>query len=91
MSDNEGLRWRTLLQFGNSFDIIGSVVMKNKNSGSSKPKDSKEIEDDRHLSYLSKFDDINDPWYEFTADDTMCKVAVLFASYYGFNNVNKLN
>lgn len=89
LNDNEGLRWRTLLQFGKSFDIIGSVVMKN--PGSSKPKSSKEIKDDRHLSYLSKFDDTKDPWYEFTADDTMRKVAVLFASYYGFNNVNKLN
>lgn len=89
LSDNEGLRWRTLLQFGNSFEIIGSVVMKN--PGSSKPKGSKEIEDELHLSSLSMFDDTKDPWYEFTTDDTMRKVAVLFASYYGYNNVNKLN
>lgn len=89
LSDNEGLRWRTLLQFGNSFEIIGSVVMKN--PGSSKPKGSKEIEDKLHLSSLSMFDDTKDPWYEFTTDDTMRKVAVLFASYYGYNNVNKLN
>ena len=86
---NEGLRWRTLLQFGNSFEVIGSVVMKN--PGSSKPKGSKKIEDERLLSSLSKFDETNDPWYEFTADDTMRKVAVLFASYYGFDNVNRLN
>lgn len=29
IDDNEGLRWPTLLQFGKSWDIIGSVVMKN--------------------------------------------------------------
>ncbi len=26
---NNGFRWRTLLQYGNSWEVIGSVVMKN--------------------------------------------------------------
>ena len=38
IDENDGYRWRTLLQFGNSWDCIGSVVMKN--PGSSKMVDS---------------------------------------------------
>ena len=42
--DNQhGLRWRTPLQFGKSWDIIGSVVMKN--PGSSAPKAERPITD----------------------------------------------
>lgn len=89
LNSNKGLRWRTLLQFGESFDIIGSVVMKN--PGSSKPIDSRVIDNENILSNLREFDTTNDSWYEFKPDDTMRKVAVLFASYYGFGSVNQLN
>lgn len=89
LADNEGLRWRTLLQFGSSFDIIGSVVMMN--PGSSKPIDSKIIDNKRVLFNLSKFDETNDAWYEFTVDRTMGYVAVLFASYYGLDSVSQLD
>lgn len=41
IDENDGYRWRTLLQFGNSWDCIGSVVMKN--PGSSKMVDSEPI------------------------------------------------
>lgn len=40
---------------------------------------------------LSKFDSVDDQWYEFTDDDTMRKMAVLFASYYGLDAVYQLN
>lgn len=32
ITEQEEFRWRTLLQFGESWDIIGSVVMKNPGS-----------------------------------------------------------
>ena len=82
-----GLRWRTLLKFGNSWNIIGSVVMKN--PGSSVPicpVDDKEV-----VTELSRFEESDDVWFEFTDDDTMRKVSVLFASYYGKEYVSQLN
>lgn len=82
------VRWRTLLQFGKSWDVIGSVVMKN--PGSAAPKDIKSISDNTILKHLSLFDNRDNVWYEFSDDDTMRKVAVLFASFYGLDNVRKL-
>ena len=34
ITEKEGFRWRTLLQFGDSWNIIGTVVMKNPGSAS---------------------------------------------------------
>lgn len=71
---NEGLRWRTLLQFGNSWNIIGSVVMKN--PGASIFKGDKQPV---HIPELSKFDSESFEWYEFTNDPTMRAIEGLFA------------
>ena len=82
-----GLRWRSLMQFGDSWNIIGSVVMKN--PGSAVPirlETNKDI-----IAELVRFETSDDPWYEFTVDNTMQKVALLFASYYGKEFVNELN
>lgn len=51
-------RWRTLLQIGNSWNIIGSIVMKN--PGSSKPLS--KIDDEVSLKPLNEFSDKGD-WY----------------------------
>lgn len=74
-----GFRYRTLLQFGTSFQVIGSVVMKN--PGTARP--IKMVSDDAILTNLRTFDNKSDNWYEFSADATMGCVAQLFALYYG--------
>lgn len=85
------LRWRTLLQFGNSWDIIGSVVMKN--PGSSEPRnrdangDAIHISDKNILVELRKFDDSDYAWYEFNSDDTINCVRELFKKYYSSENL----
>lgn len=89
INENIGMRWRTLLQFGTSWDIIGTVVMKN--PGSSAPKSSKPVCDDGLIKNLSVFDESDNQWFEFSADDTMRKTSVLFASYYGLDSVKDLN
>ena len=61
--DGTGFRWRTLLQFGNSWDIIGSVVMKN--PGTAAPNNT--VTDKNVLSKLSAFSDDTYDWYEFSA------------------------
>ena len=75
-------RWRTLLQFGSSWNIIGSIVMLN--PGSSKTKQSKPIIDSKTIKKLDLFDQ-SENWYEFTTDPTMGLVEQLFSIYYGQN------
>lgn len=79
-SNGVSYRWGTVLQFGNSWDIIGSVVMKN--PGSSKPKKDSEIRDRRTLKELdSRFGSSElSPWYGFTPDKTMFCVGDIFAA-----------
>ncbi len=67
-------RWRTLLQFGNSWDVIGSVVMKN--PGSAKPTDGIITEGER--KHLAVFDSSELPWYVFTPDNTMRMIEKMF-------------
>ncbi|WP_405229618.1 hypothetical protein [Capnocytophaga stomatis] len=74
-------RWRTLLQFGDSWEVIGSVVMKN--PGSAEPKSA--VSDEKILTQLNKFD-ATEKWYEFTADNTMQNIEKLFREYSEFNN-----
>lgn len=69
-------RWRTLLQFGDSWEIIGSVFMKN--PGSAAPID-KSLADDI-LTHLYQFDNSSEKWFEFTADNTMYCIERLFQS-----------
>ncbi len=75
-SEKDGFqyRWRTLLQFGNSWDIIGSVVMKN--PGSASLRDIAISEET--LRKLSSFDDSTCAWHTFSADNTMILIEKLF-------------
>ncbi len=90
---NVGYRWRTLLQFGSSWDIIGSVVMMNPGSANFKRGAEGGIEDKDILSHLRQLDytdDQNEKWYEFNADQTMGCVAELFAQYMGTSGTKDL-
>lgn len=83
-------RWGTILQFGTSWDIIGSVVMKN--PGSAEPLNS--VHELTTLEYLKRFS--NEPkdcwqssvWYSFSSDDTMQKIERLFCTYYKASILN---
>jgi len=83
-------RWRTILQIGNSWDVCGTIFMKN--PGSSKNQDSSPlaIDDKSILEHLRKFDDTKDlssyGWYEFSIDNTMACVESLFKAYYEEKN-----
>jgi hypothetical protein len=74
-------RWRTLLQLGDSWDVCGTVVMKN--PGSSKP--TCPIGDSELLSNLRRFDSANNytgyGWYHFSVDNTMGLVRKLIEAY----------
>lgn len=70
------VRWRTLLQYGESWEIIGSVVMMN--PGSSRPLH--KVTDQAIIDKLVTFDETNhEEWYEFTEDNAMRNVGELFA------------
>lgn len=67
-------RWRTLLQFGHSWNIIGSVIMKNPGSAEPQCEESRE----ETLRRLSCFDQNPYSWYVFSADNTMRLIETLF-------------
>ena len=79
-------RWRTIIQVGDSWDIRGTIFMKN--PGSSKPVESidQPIEDSVILKKLKSFDNgrtsLSCEWYEFSVDRTMICVINLFKAYY---------
>lgn len=70
-------RWRTLLQFDDSWEIIGSVYMKN--PGQAYPL--KEVSDTQILCTLQSFDDKDYIWYLFKEDITMRCIECLFQEY----------
>lgn len=73
-------RWRTLLQFGTSWNIIGSVVMKNPGSASPLKCIREEILLEKLHSFSNEYE-----WFEFSADNTMQCIEALFRSYYRHN------
>ena len=86
--NNIGYRWRTLLQLGNSWNILGTVIMKN--PGSSGPlkyngEEAIPIKESDLLTQLKKFDDTkndeNKEWYFFSVDNTMRHVVHLIGDY----------
>ncbi len=84
---DEGLRWRTLLQFGDSWDVLGSAVMKNPGSAKFLFPDKRSVTDSALLAQLRKFDTADtakDDWYEFSADSTMACVGSLFAQHHNY-------
>lgn len=72
-----GYRWRTLLQFGESWQILGSVVLKN--PGSSHPVS--DIIPPDALHALNAIDP-TEKWHEFSSDPTINCVRLLFEKYY---------
>ena len=89
INETEGFRWRTLLHFGNSWDCIGSIVMKN--PGSSTFTKEAPVSKPEVLEGLSRyrFKELN--WYEFSIDPTMRYVASLFAYKYGLDDPAQLS
>ena len=80
--DGNSYRWRTLLQFGDSWECIGSVFMKN--PGSAKPLyPTTPIQDEVLLKHLSKFSYNKEcGWFHFSDDPTMRHIENLFRTYY---------
>lgn len=87
INNTEGLRWGTIIQFGDSWAVIGSVVMKNPGSSAC----GNEVSDSSILENLKSFQSPDKVWYEFTVDDTMRKVAKLFQYKEGVKNIDSLN
>lgn len=69
-------RWRTLLKFGDSWNVIGSVIMKNPGSAQPLKSEISKAESDA----LATFDNSKHPWYRFTADNTMQLIEKLFVA-----------
>ncbi len=74
--DNIEYRWETLLQFGSSWSVLGSVVMKN--PGSAHPID--QVKNGLCINKLRDFDS-KEGWYEFKPDSTMHCIERLFREY----------
>lgn len=83
-SDKDGIRWRTILKFGNSWDVKGSVIMKNPGAANFKHSNHTTITSPEELEHLRSFDDgtIKADWYEFSSDPTMECIGRLFSEYY---------
>lgn len=83
-STSDGIRWRTILKFGNSWEVKGSVVMKNPGAANFKRPDHAAINSPEELKLLSVFDDgeFRADWYEFSSDPTMECIGRLFSEYY---------
>ncbi|MCD8313208.1 MAG: hypothetical protein LUC24_03520 [Bacteroidales bacterium] len=60
-TDGEGVRWRTLLQFGDSWEVRGSAVMKNPGAADFRDPARRAIFDPALLYHLSAFDDNPSP------------------------------
>lgn len=78
-------RTKTLLQYGDSWDLIGSIVMKN--PGSAKPGVPLNEESKNHISnfFDEKIDFSN--WTEANDDATMKKIAPIFNGQYVQKNI----
>lgn len=79
VEDKIEYRTRTILKFGDSWDIIGTIVMKN--PGSAQP--SERIDKKEFENVESIFNDINfDSWYEFKEDKTIMRISNIFDGTY---------
>lgn len=75
-----GIRFNTLLQFGDSWDVLGSVIMKNPGSANFKDKGRAAISDPKILSSLNQFEHYpGNEWFEFNSDTTMQCIQELFS------------
>ena len=79
-------RWRTIIQIGNSWDICGTIFMKNPGSSKYVEPNISPIKNSGLLEKLRTFDDtrtsLSYEWYEFSIDRTMSCVINLFKAYY---------
>lgn len=74
-----GLNFRlnTILQFGDSWDVIGAAVLIN--PGSAKP--IADI-DDEVANHVSSLTGLTDNWQQFSPDSTMGQLAKIFSGWY---------
>ncbi len=89
-----GYRWRTLLQFGTSWNIIGSIVMMNPGNANFKHSDHRPEADVELLNHLRQFDNSinqNEAWYEFNSDPTLDIVNEMFSERSRVNGFGELN
>ena len=79
-------RWRTIIQIGNSWEVRGTIFMKNPGSSKYVEPNISPIENSGLLEKLRTFDDTRTSsfyeWYEFSVDRTMICVINLFKAYY---------
>jgi hypothetical protein len=79
-------RTKTILQFGNSWNLIGSIVMKNPGSAFPKGEISNEIWNELNQNKLVSNNNLNN-WFEFQPDSTMGQVERVFNGYYTGNKM----
>ena len=79
-------RWRTLLQIGDSWEVCGTIFMKNPGSSTNLEANKMPIKNEYILGKLREFDDtkasLDYDWYEFSIDNTIACVKKLFEIYY---------
>ena len=92
----EGISYRlnTILQFGNSWELLGNVVLAN--PGSAEPiKSIDENITNKLENFYNNFDDRifeNKNWYEFSDDATMQRIEKIFNGWYvNSDEIIKLN
>lgn len=78
-------RTNTILQFGNSWDLIGNIVLAN--PGSAEPIKSLEEDSKNKInSFYKNYKDVNtfkvENWYEFSPDQTMYRIKKIFNGEY---------
>ena len=89
-SGDSGIRYCTVLQFGDGWELLGSVIMKNPGSASMTAGHDRPITDTILLESLHDFDDDSgECWYEFSPDLTMYCVEELFSQYQEYNGGTK--
>lgn len=85
-SESTGIRYCTVLQFGDGWDLIGSVIMKNPGSARLASGKERPLTDSALLEALDAFDDgYSESWYEFSPDLTMHCIEELFSQYQTHN------
>ena len=91
--NNLKFRTNTILQFGNSWDLIGNIVLANPGSAEPIKKLDKESENNL-IQFYQQYKKANDfkieKWYEFAPDQTMHRIKKIFNGEY-IGMVSELN
>ena len=80
--NNNEYRWNTILRFGESWDPIGTVVMKNPGSAAPQEKVSDVLSEILNQNFCGQ-QYAQHTWYHFSPDITMKCIERLFRGYYG--------